>query len=110
MSLSECERFTADLQSTETLRAEVEKARAEESHEAPLARMVALAASKGYSVTLQEAREHLKARAAANGKVLSDAELDGVAGGGLRCIRPRVSGAQIFPFDFPSFTIGYYIL
>jgi hypothetical protein len=37
--------------------------------------------SKGYSVTIAEAREHLKAKAAANGKVLSDAELDGAAGG-----------------------------
>ena len=43
--------------------------------------MVSLASSKGYSVTLEEARKHLKAKAAASGKVLSDAELDGVAGG-----------------------------
>jgi hypothetical protein len=83
MSLSECDRFAADLQSNEALRAEAEKAHAAPSPENPLARMVALASSKGYSVTVEEAREHLRAKAAANGKVLSDAELDGVAGGGV---------------------------
>ena len=81
MSLSECERFSADLQSNVVLRAEVEKALADKSQEPPLARMVALALNKGYSVTLEEAREHVKASAAATGSALSDAELDGVAGG-----------------------------
>ena len=81
MSMSECERFTADLQSSEALRTEAEKAQAGTSTEAPLPRMVAFAVSKGYDVTLAEAQEHLKAKAAAAGKVLSDADLDGVAGG-----------------------------
>ena len=81
MSLSECERFTADLQANEALRAEAAKVHADPSQEPALARMVALATSKGYSVTLEEAREHLKAKAAATGKVLSDADLDDVAGG-----------------------------
>jgi hypothetical protein len=45
--------------------------------------MVALAVSKGYSVPLAEAREHLKACAAAAGQVLSDADLDGLAGGSV---------------------------
>jgi hypothetical protein len=81
MSLSECERFSADMKSNAALRAEAEKARADKSQ--PLARMVALAVSKGYSVTADEAREHLKAKVAAKGKVLSDAQLDGVAGGAM---------------------------
>jgi hypothetical protein len=80
MSLSECERFSADLQSSATLRAEVEKIRNDQSQPV-LAAMVALAVSKGYSVTLDEAREHVRAKAAAAGKVLSDADLDGVAAG-----------------------------
>ena len=83
MSISECERFSADLQSNAALRTEAEKTLADKSHETPLAGVVALAMSKGYSVTLEEAREHLKARAAAAGQVLSDADLDGVAGGAI---------------------------
>jgi len=80
MSLSECERFSADLQSNPALSAEVEKLRADTS-QSPLAGMVALAVSKGYGVTLAEARDHLKTKATATGKALSDADLDGVAGG-----------------------------
>ena len=45
--------------------------------------MVALASRNGYNVTLTDARDHLKAKAATNGKVLSDAQLDGVAGGAM---------------------------
>jgi hypothetical protein len=81
MSQSECERFSADLQSDAVLRAETEKAWADASRGTPLAGVVALAVSKGYSVTLAEAREHVKTRAAATGQVLSDADLDGLAGG-----------------------------
>lgn len=81
MSLSECERFAADLQSSTALRAEAEGAQAVRSQESPLARAVAFAVSKGYDVTLEEAQTHLKARAATEGKTLSDAELEGVAGG-----------------------------
>jgi hypothetical protein len=80
MSLSECERFEADLKSNEALRAAAEKARAGTS---PLAGLVALAASKGYGVTAEDARQHLKARAATAGKVISDAQLDAVAGGAM---------------------------
>lgn len=82
MSLSECERFATDLQSNEALRAEAEKAvQSDGSTETPLARVVALASRNGYKVTLEEARDHLKAKAVTNGKVLSDAQLDSVAGG-----------------------------
>jgi hypothetical protein len=80
MSLSGCDRFSADLQSNAALAAETEKAWADTSQGTALAAVVAFAVSKGYSVTLAEAREHLKAKAAALGKVLSDADLDNVAG------------------------------
>jgi hypothetical protein len=95
MSLSECERFSADLRSNGALRAEVEKVRADKSITAPLAAMVSLALSKGYSVTHEEAREHLKARAASAGKVLSDAQLDGVAGGGAMWQDPAFWGVDL---------------
>src|SRR5262249_8488607 len=73
MSLSECERFAADLQSNAALRTEAQGT--------PLASLVALAVSRGYSITLEEARQHLRARPSAPGRVLSDAELDGIAAG-----------------------------
>jgi hypothetical protein len=81
VSLSEIERFAADLKSNGALRAEAEKAQADKSHEATLARAVAFAASKGYAFTVDEAKAHAKATAKTSGKELSDAELDGVAGG-----------------------------
>ena len=81
MSISEVERFAADLQSNEALRAEAEKHAAEKQHETPLAGAVAFAASKGYAFTADHAKEHIKAKAKAAGKELSDAELDKVAGG-----------------------------
>ena len=81
MSIAEIERFAADLKSNAALRAEAEKAQADKSHATPLARAVAFAASKGYAFTADEAKEHAKAKAKADGKVLTDAELDGVAGG-----------------------------
>jgi hypothetical protein len=84
MSLSECERFTADMRANPALGAEAEKAWADKSHDNPLAGVVALAVSKGYSVTLEEAQEHVKSRATATGQVLSDADLDGVAAAGER--------------------------
>jgi predicted deacylase len=81
MSLAEIERFAVDLKSNSALRAEAEKMQADKSHAAPLARSVAFAASKGYGFTIEEARQHVQARAAAQGKVLTDTELDGIAGG-----------------------------
>ena len=82
MSLSEIERFAADLKSSEALRAEAAKAQAEKSHDTPFARAAAFAASKGYAFTADEAKEHVKARAKAAGRELTDAKLDAVAGGG----------------------------
>ena len=81
MSISEVERFAADLQSNAALMAEAEKHAAEKQHETPLAGAVAFAASKGYAFTADEAKEHAKAKAKAAGKELTDAELDGIAGG-----------------------------
>jgi predicted deacylase len=89
MSLAEIERFAVDLKSNSALRAEAEKMQADKSHAAPLARSVAFAASKGYGFTIEEARQHVQARAAAQGKVLTDTELDGIAGGGTTPICRR---------------------
>jgi hypothetical protein len=89
MSIAEIERFAADLKSNEVLRAEAAKAQADKSHATPLARAAAFAASKGYAFTADEAKEHVKATAKAAGKDLTDAELDGVAGGGAE---PNGSG------------------
>ena len=81
MSIAEIERFAADLKSNEALRGEAAKAPADQSQATPVARAVAFAASKGYAFTVDEAKEHIKAKAKTAGKELTDAELDGVAGG-----------------------------
>jgi hypothetical protein len=81
MSLAEIERFAADLESDAALRAEAEKSQADRSHATAVERSMAFAAGKGYRFTIEEARQYAKEKAAAKGKVLSDAELDGVAGG-----------------------------
>ena len=75
MSLAEIERFAADLKSNEALRAEAGKAQAETSQATAMDRVIAFAASKGYAFTADEVEEHAKA------KQLTDAELDGIAGG-----------------------------
>jgi hypothetical protein len=81
MSQSEIERFAVDLKSNAALRAEAEKVQADKSHATPLARAAAFASGKGYKFSLDHAREHVKAKVKAAGKELSDAELDGFAGG-----------------------------
>lgn len=81
MSIAEIERFAVDLKSDAALRAEAEKSQADKSHGTPLERSMAFAASKGYGFTAEEARQLVKQKAAAKGKVLTDTELDGVAGG-----------------------------
>jgi hypothetical protein len=88
MSLSEIERFAADMKSNAALRAEAEKNQADKLHTTPLQRAAAFAASKGYGFTVEEAKEYVRAKARAEGKELSDAELDGVAGGriGPQCL------------------------
>jgi hypothetical protein len=93
MSQSEIERFAADLKSNTALRAEAEKAQADTSHATPLARSAAFAASKGYQFTIDHAKDYMKTKAKAAGKELTDAELDGVAGGaclsGRTCVTHR---------------------
>jgi len=82
MSISEVRRFATDLRSNAALRTEAEKDQLGKSHATPLARCVAFAETKGYSFTVDEAKQGMKARAANKGKELSDAELDGIAAGG----------------------------
>src|SRR5438309_1437771 len=81
MSIAEIERFAADLKSNEGLRAEAAKAQTDKSHATPFARAAAFAASKGYAFTADEAKERAEATAKAAGKILTDDELEGVAGG-----------------------------
>ena len=81
MSDAEIQRFRTDLKSNAALKAEAEKAQADKSHATPFDRAVAFAASKGYIFTVDEVRTRAKARAKADGKELTDAELDGIAGG-----------------------------
>jgi hypothetical protein len=97
MSIAEIERFAADLQSDDALHAEAEKSQAEKSQASPLARSVAFAKSKGYSFTEDEAREFAKAQAVAGGKVISDADLDGVAGGVYLCRNSMPCGTGYKP-------------
>ena len=81
MCIAEVERFAADLQSNATLRAEAEKAQAEKSHANGIDRALVFAASKGYAFTAEEMKKHAKGRATAAGRELTDADLDGIAGG-----------------------------
>jgi predicted ribosomally synthesized peptide with nif11-like leader len=79
MSMTEIERFAADVNSNAALRAEVETF-AKGSKTESLDGLTALAAAKGYSFTADELMEQAKAAAKAD-KNLSDADLDNVAGG-----------------------------
>jgi predicted ribosomally synthesized peptide with nif11-like leader len=81
MSYSEVERFSKDLKVNPALKEEAKKHASN-----PLAQAVGFAASKGYHFTLEDAKVHLKAKAKVAGKELSDAELDGVAGGWGSCM------------------------
>jgi hypothetical protein len=81
MSFAEIERFAADLQSNEALRAEAEKAEAGMSPETPLANAIAFAATKGYAFTADDMKEYIKARAHAAATELTDARLGGIVGG-----------------------------
>lgn len=82
MSIAEIERFSADLKSNEALRVEAGKALVDQSHATAVSHTVAFAASNGYAFTADEVKEHVKTKAKAAGKELTDDELDGVAGGG----------------------------
>jgi hypothetical protein len=95
MSIAEIDRFAADLNSNEALRAEAEKHAAESHHETPIGHCVSFAASKGYAFTAGEAKQHIKATAKATGRELTDAELDGVAGGISLLVYPSSSGSPV---------------
>jgi hypothetical protein len=83
MSIVEIERFAADLNSNAALPAEAEKAQAQSSHPTPVEEAVVVAAARGYGFTAGELKVHAKAKAEAAGRKVIDAELDGVAGGGI---------------------------
>lgn len=77
MSISEIQRFSTDLKSHAALRAEVEAygtARTKSPED-----VVAFAAAKGYDFSAIELAE---VAAEARGREISDAELDGISGGG----------------------------
>ena len=82
MSAAEVERFATNLASNSVLRAEAEKSVAGLSPAAALVAFVAFAAGKGYSFSADQFRETAKAALTAGGKLLSDAELEAVAGRG----------------------------
>jgi hypothetical protein len=81
MSIAEIERFVAGLKSSDALQAEAGKAQAAKSHATEMDDAVAFAASKGYAFAVDEVKAHARAAAQAAGKKLTDAELDGIAGG-----------------------------
>ncbi|CAN5919803.1 hypothetical protein BH11PSE3_BH11PSE3_32310 [soil metagenome] len=81
MSIAEIDRFAADLKSNDALRADARTALGDQSHATEVDRVIAFGASKGYAFTADELKEHIKATADAAGRKLTDAELDGVAGG-----------------------------
>jgi hypothetical protein len=76
MSQAEVQRFAADLRSNAALQQEIGKITAD-----PLNSVVSVAQRQGYDFTLEEARGHIQAKAQANGKAMSHAELDRIAGG-----------------------------
>jgi predicted ribosomally synthesized peptide with nif11-like leader len=82
MSIAEIERFAADVQSNAALRAEVE-ACAKASPPQSADGLIALATAKGYSFTESELKEKVAAAAKPASGGLTDAQLDGVAGGNL---------------------------
>jgi hypothetical protein len=96
MSIAEIERFVADLKSDARLRAEAEKLQPDKSLPIPLAAVVSFATSKGYGFAAEEMMSFAKAaKGVAQGKSLTNAELDSIAGGGSGGIISLVAnGAQ----------------
>ena len=95
MTISEIERFTADMKTNEVLRLAAEKALAEASHETPLACAVTFAARKGYAFTVDEVKKHVTGKSKGLGKALTDAELDNVLVGS--CLVFFLSGGTCLP-------------
>lgn len=81
MSMSEIDRFARHLNSNWSLRAEAESYETKADQKTtPLARAVVFAANKGYSFTINEAREYAKEKAEEAGLSITDADLDSVEG------------------------------
>jgi hypothetical protein len=81
MSISEVDRFADDLNANWAFRADAEKYEANANQDkTPLARAVAFAARKGYSFTIDEAKEYVKAKGEELGLSVTDADLDLVRG------------------------------
>jgi len=81
MSISEVGRFADDLNANWAFRADAEKYEANANQDkTPLARVVAFAARKGYSFTIDEAKEYVKAKGEELGLSVTDADLDLVRG------------------------------
>src|SRR5262245_4629733 len=76
MSHAEVQRFASDLRADESLKQEIGTITTD-----PLNSVVGIAQRRGYSFSLEEARGFIQAKARANGKSMSDAELDKVTGG-----------------------------
>ncbi len=81
MISSEMARFAADLRSDRALRAEAERAQADDVDGSLLVNAVAFAGRKGYRFTVEEAKSVARARAKAVGVDLGEADLEGPAGG-----------------------------
>ena len=82
MSISEVDRFADDLNANWAFRADAEKYEANANQDkTPLARVVAFAVRKGYSFTIDEAKEYVKAKGEEElGLYVTDSDLDLVRG------------------------------
>jgi hypothetical protein len=84
MSLTELERFIANLKSDGGLRFDAERNHTRWDRHLPLERaaaFVAFAASEGYAFTIDELKVYVKRKhAAATGRILTETELDAMAG------------------------------
>jgi len=76
MSITEIRRFAGDMEINAALRAEVE--RHVQSSQSPMDGLVAFATGKGYGFTADDLGQSMRPA----GKILSEGELDNVAGGG----------------------------
>ncbi len=111
MSQSEIERFVADLKANAALRAEAERAQVGMPPATTVDSLVSFAASKGYGFTAEEVTV-AQAKVEADGKRLSDVELDGINGAGddwFEMIDPvNVTGSHLINIYQPigATTIG----
>ncbi|QLH38222.1 MAG: Nif11-like leader peptide family natural product precursor [Defluviicoccus sp.] len=86
MSKAEMERFAADIKANPDLMAEVK------DKAAGLASLVEFINSKGYSVTIDEAKDYIHSKA---GRQLSDKELESVSGAGTTYTQTDVATTTV---------------